>query len=142
MPTITETTQDVLARMLRRLPPSLWDADPASNTLQRDIYQAISAQLATWLEQREIARKMTLLREAQGVDLDVLMEDYGLKRYLQRPDDFARQIAANILFAPRCTDYAVAHLADLLFDQPHVTLHTGRSQTHIFLAATHTVSTP
>lgn len=143
MSDLVTTTTDVLARMLRRLPPSLWDTDPASPTLQRDLYQAVAAQLAVWLEQREIARRMTLLLEAEGVDLDTLMEDYGLRRYLQRPDPYARQIAENILFVPQGTQYAIARLADLLLDpQPHLTMRTGRSHVHVMLAYSQPISTP
>jgi hypothetical protein len=135
-------TTDMLARMLRRLPQSLWDADPASSTLQRDLYQAIAAECARWLEQRDIARRMTLMREAEGIDLDVLLADYGLRRYLQRPDAYARQIGLQILWTAQGTLYSVAQLADLLFDLPHVTLRTGHSQQHVFVAATHPVTTP
>jgi hypothetical protein len=136
------TTDDMLARMLRRLPQSLWDTDPASNTLQRDLYQAMAAQCALWLEQREIARTMTLMREAEGVDLDVLLADYGLRRYLQRPDAYARQVGMQILWTAQGTLYSVAQLADLLFELPHATLRTGRSHQHVFVAATHPVTTP
>jgi hypothetical protein len=136
------TTSDLLARMLRRLPPSLWDIDPASPTVQRDLYKAVAEQCALWLEQREIARTMTLLLEAQGVDLDVLLQDYGLRRYLQRPDAYARQVGEQILFAPQGTLYSLAQLADLLFyDQPHLTLRTGRSHVHVMLAYTSPITT-
>ena len=142
MPTLTDDTAAVLARMLRRLPSSLWDTDPASNTLQRDLYRAFAAQVAVWLENRAIARTMTLLLEADGVDLDTLLADYGLKRYLQRPDAYARQIAMQILWTPKGTHYAVATMADLLFDAPHLTLRTGRSHTHVLLADTHPITRP
>jgi hypothetical protein len=135
-------SQDLLARMLRRLPPSLWDIDPLANTLQRDLYRAFATEMALWLEQRAIARTMTLLLEAQGVDLDILMQDFGLRRYLQRPDAYARQVAMHILWMPQGTLASVDRLADLLFELPHVTLRTGRSQQHILLAATHPVTTP
>jgi hypothetical protein len=129
--------------MLRRLPPSLWDIDPASATLQRDIYRAVAEQIAVWLENRETARKMTLLREAEGVDLDVLLADYGLKRYLNLPDAYARQVAENILFRPQGTLYSIEQLADLLFyATPHTTLRTGRSHTHVFVSLTNPVTTP
>ena len=134
-------TQDVLARMLLRLPPSLWDIDPGSDTLQRDLFRALAGQIARWLEQREIARTMTLLREAQGVDLDVLLGDYGLKRYLQRPDASARQVGLHILWTRKGTLYSVAQLADLLFELPHVTLRTGRGHQHVLAVATHPVTT-
>ena len=140
MPTLTEHTSDVLARMLRRLPPSLWNTDPTDSTLQRDLYRAFAEQIAVWLENRAIARASTLLLEADGVDLDTLLADYGLKRYLQRPDDYARQIAMQILWTPKGTHYAVATMADLLFDAPHVTLRTGRSHTHVLLADTHPIT--
>lgn len=142
MPTLTEHTADVLARMLRRLPPSLWDTDPASNTLQRDVYKAFASQVAVWLENRSIARTMTLLLESEGVDLDTLLADYGLKRYLQRPDDYARQIAMQILWTPKATHYAVSTLADLLFELPHLTLRTGRGHVHVLVADTHEVTVP
>src|SRR5262252_1134822 len=133
---------DVLARLLRRLPPSLWDTDPASNTLQRDLYGAIAQEVGVWLSQLDTANQMTLLKEAQGIDLDVLLKDYGLRRYMQRPDDVARQIAEQMLFRPRCTLYAVQQLADLLFDLPHVTLRTGRSQVHVLVSDTHPITVP
>lgn len=139
---LTTTTAATLARMLRRLPPSLWDTDPASPTLQRDLYNAIASQCAIWLENREIARQATLLREAAGVDLDTLLADYSLKRYLQRPDAYARQIAMQILWTPKGTAFSIARLADLLFDQPHVTLRTGRGHVHVLLADTHAITTP
>lgn len=135
-------TTDLLTRMLRRLPASLWDTDPASATLQRDLYRAFASQMALWLEQREIARTMTLLLEAQGVDLDALLQDYGLRRYLERPDAYARQVGMQVLWYPQGTLYSIARLADLLFDLPHVTLRTGRSQQHVLVAATHPVTTP
>jgi hypothetical protein len=142
LPPLEAETQAVLARMLLRLPPSLWDIDPTSDTLQRDLFRALAAQIALWLEQREIARTMTLLRAAQGVDLDVLLADYGLTRYLQRPDAYARQVGLQILWTPKGTLHAVATLADLLFALPHVTLRTGRGHQHVFVAATHAVTTP
>lgn len=140
--TLTNATADLLARLLCRLPQSLWDTDPTSPTVQRDLYRAQAVQLAVFLEQRDIARRMTLLRSAEGIDLDRLLADYGLKRYLQRPDAAARQIGQNLLFAPRGTHYAIERLADLLFDLPHATLRTGRGQTHVFVAAVHPVTTP
>jgi hypothetical protein len=142
MPSLTTSTADVLTRMLRRLPPSLWDTDPQAETLQRDLYRAFAEQMAVWLENREIARTMTLLLEAQGVDLDVLLEDYGLKRYLQRPDPYARQVGMHILWHPQGTLDCIRILADLLFDVAHVTMRTGRSEQHIFVADTHPITTP
>ena len=135
-------TADLLARMLRRLPRSLWDTDPTSVTLHRDLYHAFASQMALWLEQREIAQTMTLLLEAQGVDLDTLLQDYGLRRYLQRPDPIARQIGMQILWYPQGTFYSIDHLADLLFPFPHVTLRTGRNHQHVFVAENHPVTTP
>src|SRR5215471_14877025 len=87
--TLAISTGDILSRMLRRLPPSLWDTDPSADTLQRDLFAAIASQTAVWLEQRDIARTMTLMLQAEGIDLDVLLQDYGLKRYLQLPDPYA-----------------------------------------------------
>jgi hypothetical protein len=143
VPSLTTTRDEILARMLRRLPPSLWDNSPLSDTLQRDLYRAIAGQCAVWLEQRDIARTMTLMLEAQGLDLDTLLQDYGLKRYLQRPDAYARQIGMHILWTPKGSRYSIANLADLLFDpQPHVTLRTGRNHLHVFLANTQDVTTP
>src|SRR5215813_14194720 len=104
MADLATDTADTLARMLRRLPASLWDIDPSSATLQRDIYKAIAEQLALWLENQAIARTMTLLLQAQGRDLDVLLADYGLQRYLQRPDAYARQIGEHILWHPTGTE--------------------------------------
>ena len=141
-PPLAASAADILGRMLRRLPASLWDTDPTATTLQRDLYQAFAAPMAVWLEQRTIARTMTLLREAQGVDLDVLLADYGLRRYLQRPDATARQVGLQILWTPRATTYAVRRVADLLFDLPHMTLDTGVNQTHVFVADTHPTTTP
>ncbi len=141
--TLSQATTDLCARMLRRLPPSLWDTDPASATVQRDLYQAIAGQVALWLEQREIARQSTLLLEAQGVDLDTLLEDYGLKRYLGLPDAYARQVAEQILFTPQGTLYSLAQLADLLlYDRPHRTLETGGSQVHVLLSDAHPITVP
>jgi len=137
------TADEVLGRMLRRLPPSLWDTDPASATVQRDLYAAMASQVAVWLEQREIARQCTLMLEAEGVDLDTLLEDYGLRRYLGLPDAYARQVGMHILWYPKGTLHSVQRLADLLFSTlPHATLRTGRSHEHVFVAATHPVTTP
>jgi len=140
--TLATSTTEVLARMLQRLPPSLWDVDPTSATVQRDLYRAVAQAGAVWLENREIARRATLLLEAEGRDLDTLLADYGLKRFLQRPDAFARQVAEQILFTPKGTLYAVQRLADVLFDLPQVTLRTGRSEQHVLVADTHPITTP
>lgn len=141
--TLAVAATDLLARMLRRLPPSLWDSDPTSPTVQRDLYAALAAQCALWLEQRDILRTMTLLLEAEGVDLDVLLQDYGLKRYVRLPDAYARQAAELILFTPQGTLHSLAQLADILFyNQPHLTLRTGRSHVHVLLAYTHPITTP
>jgi hypothetical protein len=143
MPTLAETSADVLARMLRRLPPSLWDSDPAASTLQRDLYRAVAEQCALWLEQRAIARTMTLLLEAQGVDLDTLLHDYGLKRYLGLADATARQVGMHLLWRPQGTLESLATLADLLLATlPHRTLRTGRSHVHVCVALTHPVTVP
>lgn len=139
---LVTTTQDVLARLLRRLPPSLWDTDPTSHTVQRDLAAAIAQQCALWIEQREIARRMSLLLEAEGADLDTLLADYGLRRYLQRPDAYARQVGMQILWTPRATQYAVAIMADLLLDQTHVVLRTGRHHLHVFMASSQPVTAP
>src|SRR5215813_5969043 len=143
MADLATDTADVLGRMLRRLPPSLWDTSPASATLQRDIFRAVSTELALWLENRAIAADMTLLLRAQGRDLDSLLADYGLKRYLQVPDDYARIIGQHILFHPKGTLSSVQILADLLFyNSPHITLRTGRQHVHVLLASTEDVTVP
>jgi hypothetical protein len=134
--------QDLLTRMLRRLPASLWDTSPTSATLQRDLYRAFASVMVEWLAQRDIARTMTLLLEAQAGDLDVLLQDYGLRRYLQRPDAYARQIGMNLLWTPKGTLYSVAQVADLLLESPHVTLRTGPSHVHVFLAQAQSITTP
>jgi hypothetical protein len=138
--TLTETTARVLRSMLGRLPEDLWNRDPDALTLQRDIYQAIAAQVARWLENRTIATPMTLLLEAQGLDLDRLLRDYGLRRYMQRPDDYARQIGLHCLYIPKATDYAVRRLADLLLAVPHTTLVTGPGEIHTLVAATRPIT--
>ena len=141
--TLAISTGDILSRMLRRLPPSLWDTDPSADTLQRDLFAAIASQTAVWLEQRDIARTMTLMLQAEGIDLDVLLQDYGLKRYLQLPDPYARQVGMRILWTPQGTGYSVARLADLLlYNQPHVTMRTGRNEQHVFVASAQSVTTP
>jgi len=142
MPSLTTSTAEILERMLKRLPPSLWDTDPQSETLQRDLYRAFAAQMAIFIENRSIASTMTLLLQAQGVDLDVLLEDYGLRRYLQRPDAYARQVGMHILWHPKGTLDCIRILADLLFDQTHLTLRTGRSEQHVFVADTQPVTSP
>src|SRR5580765_4158647 len=85
-----DATARLLQRLLNHLPQSLWDTDPASPTVQRDLYQAFAERSAQFLDNLTIARKMTLLLEAEGLDLDALLRDYGLRRYLQRPDAYAR----------------------------------------------------
>jgi hypothetical protein len=138
---LSETQSAVVESMLRRLPASLWNVDAA--TPQRELLSAVAAQCALWLEQRSIARTMTLLLEAQASDLDVLLQDYGLRRYLQHPDPYARQIGMQILWTPKATLFAIAKLADLLFtDEAHTTLRTGRGETHIFVSQTNPISTP
>jgi hypothetical protein len=139
---LTILTADVLTRQLRRLPPSLWDTDPLAETVQRELFQASALQAAIWLENRAVLRTMTLLLEAQGLDLDTLLADYGLKRYCQRPDPIARQVGMQILWTAQGTDFAVGTLADLLLDDVHRLLHTGRGQTHVFVALTEPVTTP
>jgi hypothetical protein len=140
--TRTDATALVLARLLGRLPTALWDTDPTHLTVQHDLLQAVAAQMAVWLENRTIARQMTLLLEAEGLDLDALLHSYKLKRYLQRPDAYARQIGVHILYVPQGTTHALSVLADLLFALPHTTLHTGRHEVHTFVADTHPVTTP
>jgi hypothetical protein len=94
------------------------------------------------MENRTIARQMTLLREATGRDLDALLQDYGLRRYLDRPDAYARQIGMQCLWIPKGTTHAVRQLADLLFDLPTVTLETGPGEVHVLVADTHPITTP
>jgi hypothetical protein len=140
--TRAETATRVLTRLLQRLPASLWETDPADPTIQRELMRAFAHPVALALENQTIARQMTLLLEAEGVDLDTLLTDYGLRRYLQRPDAFARQVGMHLLNIPKGTTHAVRVVADLLFDLPHVTLDTGLNQAHVFVADTHPVTTP
>lgn len=140
--TLTEAQTAVLARMLSRLPEDLWNTDPEALTLQRDLYQAIAGEIARWLESRTVATPMTLLPEAQGLDLDRLLRDYGLRRYFQRPDTYAQQIGLHCLYIPKATFYAVQRLADLLLAVPHVTLQTGKGEVHTFVADTRPVTAP
>jgi hypothetical protein len=140
--TRTDATALVLARLLGRLPTALWDTDPFHLTVQRDLLQAVAQQMALWLENRTIARQMTLLLEAEGLDLDALLHSYDLKRYLQRPDAYARQVGMHVLWVPKGTTHALSVLADLLFDLPHTTLRTGRHEVHTFVADTSPITTP
>jgi hypothetical protein len=132
--TVDETASRLLPRLLHRLPIALWDTDETAETVQRDLCRALASELALWLEQLTIARQMTLLLEAEGVDLDRLLEDYGLHRYLGRPDAIARQIGMSMLWRPKSTMRALEHLADLLFDLPHTVVVTGTNEVHVFVA--------
>jgi hypothetical protein len=140
--TLTQTARAVLTRLLQRLPSDLWDIDPDALTLQRDLYHATSLEIARWLENRTLATPRTLLLEAEGLDLDRLLRDYGLRRYLQRPDAHAQQIGLHALYVPKATEYAIRRMADLLFDVPHVTLLTGPGEVHTFLAETRPLFAP
>lgn len=140
--TRSDATTRIATRLLDRLPQALWDTDPTSETVQRDLYRAFATQMALWLENRTIARQMLLLLEAQGLDLDALLRDYGLRRYLQRPDAYARQVGMHLLYIPQGTEHALGILADLLFDLPHRVVRTGRNEAHIFVADTHPITTP
>ena len=121
--------------MLQRLPPSLWDQDPAS--VQGQLYAAVAAELTSWLEAWTVTRNCTLLQRAEGVDLDRLLTDYGIKRYNQRPDPFARQIARHVLFTPKETLFRLQDLAQLLTDYMQLVARSGRQQPHYWIAATH-----
>jgi hypothetical protein len=127
-------------RMLRRLPPSLWDQ--GLETPQGKLYQAIAEELARWLEAWAIVRQCTLLQEADGVDLDTLLWDYALKRYNQRPDAYARQVARQILWTPQGTLYSLQEVARLLTDTPQLLGRSGRLQPHWWLAATRPITMP
>lgn len=140
--TLTQATDAVLTRLLSRLPVDLWNTDPSARTLQRDVYRSVAQEIARWLESRTVATPMTLLLEAQGLDLDRLLRDYGLRRYMQRPDAYAQQIGLHCLYVPKATRYAIQRLADLLLAVPHVTLTTGPGEVHTFVAETQPVAAP
>jgi hypothetical protein len=140
--TLSAATDRLLERYLTRLPQALWVTDLHETTLQRDLLRAVAEQSALWVEQRTLGQAMTLLREAMGLDLDRLLRDYGLRRYLERPDAQARQIGLQCLWTPKGTTHAIQAVADLLFDLPHVTLNTGINQVHILVADTHPIQVP
>jgi hypothetical protein len=94
----------------------------------------LTQEMALWLESKTVARDAALLRRAQGIDLDLRLQDYGLKRYNRRPDPYARQLGLNILFTPKGTLYAVSQVADLLLDTTHLVQRSGRNQYHLLLA--------
>lgn len=131
----TETIDRLTASMLGRLPQSLWDQDPAS--VQGQLYAAIAAELATWLETWTVARDSTLLQRAEGVDLDTLFRDYGIKRYNQRPDGYARQIARQVLWSPQGTLFSLQDVGQLLTDYAQLVARSGRLQPHYWIAAAH-----
>lgn len=137
-----DATARILASLLTRLAPALWNTAPEDPTVQRDLAQALAEQLALWLENKTIAQQMTLLLQAEGLDLDALLQDYGLRRYLQRPDEVARQVGMHCLWMPQGTEHALSVLADLLFDLPHQVVRTGRHEAHVFVTDTHPVTTP
>lgn len=138
------TPEEGLARltssMLQRLPASLWDQDPAS--VQGQLYAAMAAELLTWLDAWEVTRDCTLLQRAEGIDLDTLLVDYALKRYNQRQDPYARQIARQVLFSPKETLFALQDVAQLLTDYPQLVARSGRNQPHYWIAATHNLHMP
>jgi hypothetical protein len=129
-----EATLRLLTDLLQRLPEALWNTDPTDPTLQQQLFVPIATELARWLEQLTNATKMTLLLEAEGIDLDRLLDDYGLRRYLQRRDPYARQVGMACLFRVKATLTALTRLADLLFDLPHVVLRTGLAEVHVLVA--------
>jgi hypothetical protein len=137
-----DVTLRLLTDLLQRLPEALWNTDPTDPTLQQQLFVPIATELARWLEQLTMATKMTLLLEAEGIDLDRLLDDYGLRRYLQRPDPYARQVGMACLFRVKATLTALTRLADLLFDLPHTVLRTGPAEVQVFLADSAPITTP
>lgn len=138
--TLDDAALVVTQRMLRRLPASLWDQ--SLGTPQAQLYGSIALELARWLEAWELVRRCTLLQQADGIDLDVLLRDYGLKRFNRRPDAYARQIARQILWTPKGTLYSVQEVATLLTDAPQLCGRSGRLQPHWWVALTHAIAMP
>lgn len=124
--------RDFQTRLLNRLPASLWDQSP--ETVQGQLYGALATELARWFETRRVVRDATLLQRAAGVDLDVLLRDYHLKRYNQRPDAFAREIARLILWTTKGTLYSLQDLAQLFVETPQLLARSGRHQPHWWTA--------
>lgn len=140
--TRAQVTAELLAALLRRLPATLWNQDPDAPTPQRELLRILAEQMALHLETRTIMVAMHLLLEAEGRDLDLLLADFGLRRYLQRPDAYARQVAMAALFRPKATMPALEHLADLLFAElPHTVLRTGNAEVHILVADSAPITT-
>lgn len=130
-----EATTRLVATMLQRLPQSLWDQDP--QTVQGQLYAVVAAELTTWLDAWSVTRNATLLQRAEGVDLDTLLEDYGIKRYNQRPDAYARQIARHVLFSPKGTLFGLQDLGQLCTDYLQLVARSGRQQPHYWISASH-----
>ena len=138
--TIDEVALVVTQRMLQRLPASLWDH--SLETPQAKLYGGMARELARWLEAWDVVRRCTLLQQADGIDLDMLLRDYGLQRYNRRPDAFARQIARQILWTPKGTLYSLQEVATLLTDAPQLCARSGRLQPHWWVALNQAVSMP
>jgi hypothetical protein len=133
--TLEQAMERLLTGILRRLPTTLYEQSSAEPTLQRALMTPLAEEMALWLESQTAVVQATLLRHAAGIDLDVLFGDYGLRRYNQRPDALARQVAMEILFRPQGMLHVVALVADLLLDTTHLTLWSGRHQYHTVIAA-------
>ena len=129
---------DLQQRLLHRLPESLWDQSRL--TPQGQLYGAIAQELARWLETWTIVRDSTLLQRASGVDLDLLLTDYRLKRYNHRSDAFAREIARLILGTPKGSLYSLQDLTQLLVDTPQLCARSGRWQPHWWTAITRPIT--
>jgi hypothetical protein len=138
--TIEDAALVITQRMLRRLPASLWDQ--SLGTPQAQLYGSIALELARWLDAWALVRRCTLLQQADGIDLDVLLRDYGLMRFNRRPDAFARQIARQILWTPKGTLYSVQEVATLLTDAPQLCGRSGRLQPHWWVAMNQAVTMP
>lgn len=138
------TREEAISRltggMLTRLPQSLWEQDPAS--VQGQLYSAVAAELATWLDAWAVTRDCTLLQRADGIDLDVLLNDYALKRYNRRPDAYARQLARQILWTPKGTLFSEQEVSQLLVDAPQLLGRSGRHQPHWWVAVCAPVTMP
>jgi hypothetical protein len=131
--TLEARTLVLQQRMLRRLPASLWNTQDLDTT-QAKLLGAIAHELATWFGEQDVVRTCTLLQEAGGIDLDFLLRDYGLKRYNQRPDALARQLARQILWTAKGTVYSMQEVARLLVDTLQLLGRSGRTQPHWWVA--------
>lgn len=140
--TLPAVTAEVLVSLLRRLPAALWNQSPDDPTPQRELSRVLAEQMALHLENRTVLQAMHLLLEAEGLDLDALLADLGLRRFLQRPDAYAREVGMACLFRVKATMRALEHLAELLLDVPHLVLQTGQAEVNILIAESAPITTP